>query len=301
MTEAAALLDAGIGPLMTPAKEASTLMKIAIVGAGMAGLSAARRLLEAGLGARFQSRLAEWQAQGVVAEWLPGKWVGTPGMTAPARSLAEGLQVIREHRVTGLNGGPGHWKPFADTAEHGAIGCDSYEAVIMAIPAPQIVPLAGSAGIRFPELEHVRYAPCLTLMLAFDKATDLREPSLSPPEGPIAWIARNRTKPRRPGATETLVAHATPAWSRQHVDDPAESTTEALLSGLRPYIGDAEPVFRMIHRWLYARVEQTAGAPFLWDPIRQVGACGDWASGPRVEAAFDSGEALAAAVIEALT
>jgi predicted NAD/FAD-dependent oxidoreductase len=54
----------------------------------------------------------------------------------------------------------------------------------------------------------------------------------------------------------------------------------------------------MVHRWLYARVEQTAGAPFLWDPIRQVGACGDWAGGPRVEAAFDSGEALATAVIE---
>jgi len=309
-------------------------MKIAIIGAGMAGLSAAHRLREAGLdctvfeksrgvggrmatrrtgalqfdhgaqyftarGARFQSRLAEWQAHGIVAEWLPGKWVGTPRMTAPARSLAEGLPVICEHRVTGLDGGPGHWRLVADSPDHGAIGREFFDAVIMAIPAPQIVPLAESVGVRFPELEHVRYAPCLTLMVAFDEATDLHEPSLSPPQGPIAWIARNRTKPGRSGATETLVAHATPAWSRQHVDDPAESTAEALLSGLRPHIGDAEPVFRMVHRWLYARVEQTAGVPYLWDPTRQVGACGDWAGGPRVEAAFDSGEALAAAVIEA--
>jgi renalase len=309
-------------------------MKIAIIGAGMAGLSAAQRLREAGLdctvfeksrgvggrmatrrtgalqfdhgaqyfaarGARFQSRLSEWQAQGIVAEWLPGKWVGTPGMTAPARSIAEGLQVIREHRVTGLHGGPGHWRPVSDSADHGAIGRESFDAVLMAIPAPQIVPLAESAGVRFPELAQVRYAPCLTLMLAFDEATGLRQPSLSPPEGPIAWIARNRTKPGRAGATETLVAHATAAWSRQHLDDPAESTAEALLCSLRPHIGDAEPVFRMVHRWLYARVEQTAGVPYLWDPIQQVGACGDWASGPRVEAAFDSGEALAATVVEA--
>jgi predicted NAD/FAD-dependent oxidoreductase len=53
----------------------------------------------------------------------------------------------------------------------------------------------------------------------------------------------------------------------------------------------------MVHRWLYARVEQAAGIPFLWDPAQQVGACGDWAGGPRVECAFDSGEALAAAII----
>jgi len=44
-------------------------------------------------------------------------------------------------------------------------------------------------------------------------------------------------------------------------------------------------------------VEQPAGIPFLWDPVLQVGACGDWAGGPRVECAFDSGEALAAAII----
>nr|WP_296750589.1 FAD-dependent oxidoreductase [Thioalkalivibrio sp.] len=311
------------------------MMKIAIIGAGMAGLSAANRLREAGVdctvfeksrglggrmatrrvgalhfdhgaqyftarGMRLQSRLAQWQADGSVAEWLPGKWVGTPGMTAPARSLAEGLQVIREYRVTGLVGGPGHWRLVSDTASTSALGRESFNAVIMAIPAPQIGLLAASAGVRFVELERVRYAPCLTLMLAFDGATGLREPSLSPRDGPVAWIARDHTKPGRASAVETLVVHATPAWSREHVDDAAESTADALLRALRSHIGDAEPAFRMVHRWLYARVEQTAEAPFLWDPVQLVGACGDWAGGPRVECAFESGEAMATTLIEAL-
>ena len=308
-------------------------MKIAIIGAGMAGLSAASRLREAGAdctvfeksrglggrmatrrvgslqfdhgaqyltarGARFQSRLARWQAEGSVAEWLPGKWVGTPGMTAPARALAAELRVIRECRVTGLVGGPGYWRIVSDTAPSSVIARESFDVVIMAIPGPQIDPLAASAGIRFAELARVQYAPCLTLMLAFDQPTALHEPSFSPSYGPVAWITRNDSKPGRDSAPKTIVVHATPAWSRAHIDASAETAADALLTSVRPQIGDAEPVFRMVHRWLYARVEQTAGIPFLWDPAQQVGACGDWAAGPRVECAFDSGEALAAKIIE---
>ncbi|WP_206211894.1 FAD-dependent oxidoreductase [Wenzhouxiangella sp. XN24] len=308
-------------------------MKIAIIGAGMAGLSAARTLAAAGAdctvfdksrglggrmatrrvndlqfdhgaqyftarGPRFQSRLAHWYDQGVVAEWLPGKWVGSPAMTAPARALAEGLKVIREYRVTTLAGGPGCWRLLSEDAPGNPIREDSFEAVVMALPAPQVAPLAASAGIRFIELERVRYAPCITLLLAFDEATGLQEASLSPPDGPIAWIARNNTKPGRSGALETLVVHATPEWSRAHLEDSDERMTDTLLRALRPYIGPVDPVFRMIHRWRFARLEQTAGVPYVWDPARQVGACGDWAGGPRVEAAFDSGEAMAAALLQ---
>lgn len=312
------------------------MTEIAIVGAGIAGLAAARWLADAGIGCTvieksrglggrmatrrvdglhfdhgaqyftargtgLRSRLAEWQAQGAVAQWTPGRWVGTPGMTAPARSLAEGLRVIQGRRTTGLEGEPGHWRPTTEPGSGDSRKGESFDAVLLAIPGPQVMPLVASAGVRFPELERVRYAPCLTLMLAFDNTTDVHEYALTPPGGPIAWIARNGTKPGRSGSLETLVVHANPDWSRQHIDADPESAAEALLGALRAHIGDTRPVFRSMHRWLYARVEQTAGTPFLWDPARRIGACGDWAGGPRVEAAFDSGEALAAAVLEALT
>ena len=110
-------------------------MQIAIVGAGMAGLSCATRLAALGHelvlfdkgrgpggrmatrrveadgtmlrfdhGAqyftardpRFVEQVARWEREGVVARWdLAGEdaWVGTPGMNAPIRAMAAGLDV----------------------------------------------------------------------------------------------------------------------------------------------------------------------------------------------------------------
>lgn len=307
------------------------MLSLAIVGAGMAGLAAARRLHDAGMrctvfeksrglggrmatrrvnglqfdhgaqyftarGQRFGAQVTEWCSAGVAASWLPGTFVGTPGMTAPARALAEGLRVLHGCQITRLHGKPGRWTLHSDEAHLGVLDGEVFDAVVLAIPAPQAIPLAASGGLTFPELDRVRYAPCLTLMLAFDAPTALRQASLTLQEGPIAWIARNDTKPGRPGTGETVVVHAAPAWSREHLDRSVEVAAEALLAAARRHIGKLDPIFRASHRWLYARVEQTAGAPFLWDPITRIGACGDWAGGPRVEAAFDSGEALANAI-----
>jgi predicted NAD/FAD-dependent oxidoreductase len=56
-------------------------------------------------------------------------------------------------------------------------------------------------------------------------------------------------------------------------------------------------VFLQAHRWRYAFVEQALGLPCLVDEETAAGACGDWCIAPRVEAAFESGRALAQAVL----
>jgi predicted NAD/FAD-dependent oxidoreductase len=53
------------------------------------------------------------------------------------------------------------------------------------------------------------------------------------------------------------------------------------------------PKFLLAHRWRHALVEQPLGLPCLVDEEIAAGACGDWCVAPRVEAAYDSGRALA--------
>jgi predicted NAD/FAD-dependent oxidoreductase len=84
------------------------------------------------------------------------------------------------------------------------------------------------------------------------------------------------------------------AGSRARILVQAASAAQ-LLAAFAP---DAPaPVQRAAHRWRYALVETPLGESCLWDPASGIGVCGDFCLGPRVEAAWLSGTALASAVL----
>lgn len=309
---------------------------VAIIGAGMAGLSAARVLRGAGVrctlldksrglggrmatrragdlqfdhgaqyftakGERFRQLVAEWRAAGCAAEWFEGAFVGTPGMTAPARALAQGCEIVTGCEVKALRRDGAGWTILTADGPADAPGNSLFSAVIMALPAPQIEPLAASAGLAFESLRDVRYAPCWALMLAFERRMDIAWTRLRRDGDDVAWIARDATKPARAAdARETFVIHASAAWSRRNLECAPAQAAEMLLALFREATGVREaPAFAAAHRWRFALVEATAKTPFLWDEAARVGACGDWGVGPRVEAAFESGEGIARAFLAA--
>jgi renalase len=306
---------------------------IAIVGAGIAGLAAACKLRAAGLdctlfeksrglggrmatrragewqfdhgaqyftarGPRFRTLAESWRANGHAEAWPGGGLVGLPGMTGPARAMACGLPLVAGQAVVALRRGSAGWTLSAadgpiETPDNGR-----FDAVLLALPSPQILPLVESAGGDFPELAAARYAPCWTLMLGFSSQWSLRADSQRPDDGVVAWLARDSAKPGRRQAGDTFVLQATAAWSRRNLERASDAVAEELLTRFQSLSGArVTPDFLTAHRWRYALVERAAETPCLWDRALRLGACGDWCLGPRVEAAFDSGEAMADAVL----
>lgn len=253
-------------------------------------------------GADFFRQVTAWQEQGFVAEWGPGSYVGRPGMTAPARAMAEGITCITQAQVSDLERGPQGWRVEDDNGLIQAPGNGAYDALILAVPAPQAIPLVCSAGLEMPQLAHVRYAPCIALMLAFEPETRGGDDWIRPDDSAIAWIARNASKPGRPTNAQTWVIHARPDWSAAHLEDDPKNLVEPLLARFRALTGiHAEPLYANAHRWRYALVEQDIGQACLFDRHHMMGACGDWCLGARVESAFDSGLAVADVVSDAFT
>jgi predicted NAD/FAD-dependent oxidoreductase len=111
---------------------------------------------------------------------------------------------------------------------------------------------------------------------------------------PLAWVARNSAKPGRPTA-EAWVLHASPEWSREHLELDQGTAAQRLVDAFRnAVVGELLPAASVTaHRWRFALPENPLAEACLFDEQRALVACGDWAGGPRVEGAFLSGCAAA--------
>lgn len=351
-------------------------LRVAVIGAGLAGLSCAQALQAGGLavavfdksrgvsgrmstrrgegwqadhGAQyftarepaFVEEVERWRAAGVAATWSPrlavlggeratsdtgrgprdgadprvSRLVGVPRMTSPAQWLADGLarpagglppaHVALNHTVQRLMPQGGGW--CLQTAEHGLLP-EVFSAVLLAVPAPQAVPLLADVA---PELaaraEAARMRGCWSLMLRFEGVVDLPFDAAFVNSGPLRWVARDSSKPSRPGASpgDTWVLHASAEWSEAHIEDTPEQATEALLTAFAHW-GGPRPASATAHRWRHADTAPDTDSEAMPDVLAPpawwraagpqgpgLGVCGDWVRAGRVEGAWLSGRALA--------
>ena len=323
---------------------------VAVIGAGIAGLSCATALQQAGVNVQvfdksrgpagrmstrrgdgwqcdhgaqyftarhpdFRAEVARWEQHGVASSWSPRlqvlggerngsqdarssqgpieRFVGTPRMTAPSRFLADSLQGRYETTVKQLQSSENGWRLFS--AEHGWWE-ETFEAVLLAVPAPQATPLMQGVAPDFAELTaSATMRGSWALMLRFDEAVALPFDAAFVNTGPLRWMARDNSKPGREGQ-ETWLVHASAEWSEAHIEDEAEEVSRALLLAFNQ-LGGPAPQAWSAHRWRYADTAMQLEHLCAWDPERKLGLCGDWLNGGKVEGAWLSGAALARRVV----
>lgn len=253
----------------------------------------------------FRAQTERWVADGAVRRWdarivaigpggrrpvsteLP-RYVGVPGMNAPARRLAEGLRCEYQQRVSGLDYADG-WR--LTLASGAAVRADAL--VLTAPPAQSAALLEPVAPALAATVAAVEMEPCWALMLAYERPIDPGFDAAFVNSGPLSWIAANRSKPER-GEAECWVAHASGEWSRERLELSPRQAAQALL----PEFGaltesSAKPETLIIHRWRYAKAVEPLACEILADLPRRVVVAGDWCAGSRIEGAWRSGRAAA--------
>jgi predicted NAD/FAD-dependent oxidoreductase len=243
----------------------------------------------AGVLARWTPRILEddrrWDAP--VDDW----YVGQPGMSAAVRPMSRNIDLqsgVGIHEIIQSQRG---WELQTDSGRQN----HTFDAIAVAVPAPQALTLLGPHGRTFRHLHEVRMAPCWSGMFAFDQPIDAGADVRRWTQGPLTWAACDSSKPNRPAGLHCWVVHASVAWSRQRLEADAVEAAQLLLRefALAAGVQLPVPVHAQAHRWRHAFVEQPLGLPCLVDEEIAAGACGDWCIAPRVEAAFESGRALA--------
>jgi predicted NAD/FAD-dependent oxidoreductase len=252
----------------------------------------------------FRAEVDAWERAGVVSRTEPASdepwWVPQPDANALARALAAGLEVRVSTRVTSLRRQNHAWR----LALEGGGDPGPFDVVLLTAPAPQSAALLAPHGVFAEALARVQYTPTWALLLLCD-AEGVTWPTRTFTEGrngdPIHLLVREGGKPGRPpdDALVRLVVHATSAFSLAHLDASDAAVTAALVAVLRTWPGFAglRVVFAQAHRWRFARVVAPLGEPALYDAERGIGVAGDGMLGPRIEAAWESGRALAARVL----
>jgi len=274
----------------------------------------------------FQTEADLWRSQGSLNAWNvtpavvpPGssgssrraaipssapalRLVGTPGMNAPLKTLAHGIECRYGVRVGDIEASS-HQVSLRD--DNGAV-LGVFRGLVCSAPAPQARDLLSFAAPDVSSLaETAKMAPCWAAMYEFASPLGVESPAIFVNEGPVAWASRNASKPGRP-SHETWVVHASASWSREHLEGSTESVLVELTSAFERvaskigHRGFLEPVQSMAHRWRFALVEQAVGVPCVVSPTKPIVACGDWCVGPRIEDAWRSGRSAADSILRML-
>lgn len=262
-------------------RQASTnSASIAVVGAGLAGITCARHLRAAGLQVRvFESQRAPGgrlaTRRFAVASFDHGAQYLT-ATDAMFRSLLESAQVA---------GAAGQWRPDWPGGDRGRdlwVGCPAmnslprflardldveygarilrlersrgswvllddrgsahteFGAVVLAMPAPAAAALTGTCTALAERVKSVPMAPCWAALVAFASPLDGVPDAGFPADPVLGWFARNSSKPGR-DAPDSWVLHATGEWSRAEFDRPAQDVQRALLDRFSECVGRALP------------------------------------------------------------
>ena len=298
-------------------------MKIIIIGAGVAGLSAARILTQKGyqvtvldkgrgVGGRmstrtienakvdhgaqyfsvktpeFQAFISELQLENIASEWYLAqrdnvRYMGAKGMNTIPKKMASSLDILLNEKVILIEN---------NTVKTESGNVYDFDNLVITIPIPQVIDLFQNSKISFSEddntvITQIEYQPCIAVMAVLKEPTDIVSGGIILENQPVAWIADNFQK----GITETPTAtvHASAAYSVERFDDDLQEVAKDMLSSVNQYVKSENILSFQTHRWKFSNATKRFEKPFYQIENKNIFLGGDGFGMGNVEGAFLSG------------
>lgn len=312
----------------------STLPRVAVIGAGMAGAAAARTLHDQGWavsvfdkargpggrmstrrgesgsfdhGAQFlrahhtpfRQQLARWRDAGLVASWTPAVPEGSASL-AGALVAVPGMNALCRHLLSGI---ASHYGCAVQSVQRqagcwqlrGADGALLGEAERLIVTAPAPQAAALLAEAAEPLANALQQVRYAPCWSAMVELPVQMDWALLRQHGDIGWAAAEASRPGR-AAGQRWIVQASAEASRRWLEEPAETVGEWLAAQFGDHVG-ARARLVAAHRWRYALVERALDQPCLVDATGSLLVAGDGCLGGRIEAAWESGIAAAGVLL----
>jgi predicted NAD/FAD-dependent oxidoreductase len=258
--------------------------RVVVIGAGMSGLTCARRLHDQGLQVTVLDKSGDIGGRLATRRTAQGSWNhGAPSMTARGRAFADFLVDLEaagsvRRCPSDERSGKGAWQGWPDMrktlrplqadldvvfrAEVNRLvrqdGCwlaetasgevhGPFESLLLTLPAPQAHALLTRSHIAPPwQPDDVAMSPCWAVLLGFETAgTGLHQIGSGNAWGGVL-PGGAASAPDADAFAETWVVHATEAWSLAHLECSREDVVRRLLSELNQQLASMScPALRL--------------------------------------------------------
>ncbi|WP_052353947.1 NAD(P)/FAD-dependent oxidoreductase [Flectobacillus major] len=304
--------------------------KVVIIGAGMAGIAAARLLTQQGydvcvleksrgvggrmstrrLGATkadhgaqyfsvkslaFQKVMDELVAKGIATTWQVAqrkypRYIGSQGMNTIPKAMAEGITIFYEEKAVKIT--------FNEVQTESG-GHYQYDYLVLTIPVPQALQLLSDSQISIDThdnitLQDIQYDPCFAVLVTLKQPIASLKGGLIQENQPVAWVVDNAEKGIT--TTSTLTLHASDWYSKQNLERAVDEVGLELIGSISSLIKPEYIQHIQTHRWRYSLVSQRSSLSYLWLTGYPIIIGGDGFGVGNVEGAFLSGEAIAQAI-----
>jgi renalase len=277
-------------------------MRVVIVGAGLAGLTAARALVSAGhdvvvlergrspggrmatrrIGAatvdhgaqfftvrsdQFAEMVNAWIADGIVTEWCRG-FAGRPD-PFPRYRATGGMNAVPRHLARGLDVRCQRLAfALRKRSQSWAVVDDAaneYEAdaVVITTPVPQAYSFLIAGELDAPDaLRELTYERTLALLVVLDAPSAVPEPGGVQDADATFSFVADNAR-KGVSAAPALTLHVRSDLSETWWDDEPSALVARLVDSARPWTGDPAVVEAQVKRWRYATPATTWPDPCL--------------------------------------
>ena len=172
-----------------------------------------------------------------------------------------------------------------------------FKSLIITCPFPQLKKLAKRYLDKKISKLNVQMQPNITVMIAFKNQKNLPISSIKFNDDILTWAANENSKKRFKSNINLWTIQASLKWSKKTINKykTDKSIMNQLISRFIKLSGfkKNKMIFKKIHGWKYSYNYEKTPYLSIWDKKINLGVCGDWFNGPKVENAWLSANDLA--------
>ncbi len=310
-------------------------MRTVVVGAGIAGVVAARELQRSGAevividkgrspggrmatrrdgearmdhGAQFftvredlfQRQVDDWRSHNLVHEWCHGfgEHDGHPRYVATQgmNSLVKDLASDIDVRCS-VTATRIEQENGEWIIRTAEIGDITGDSVIVTSPIPQTNALLSSSGVVVPtEITMCEYDPTIALLAVVDRSPQTLGAHGGLQDPDEMFSFIGDNARKGVSPLPALTFHANAQWSATHFEQPDEWLHEQLLASSARWLADVSIVSSQVKKWRYATPRQVWPNRFWCNDAGTLFLTGDAFGGPKIEGAYLSGYFAASAL-----